>query len=552
MAGTGVDVSQDGTLFSWFRDSAGRAPEAVALEVAGRPVRYRELLDLLERLATRLLAVTGQAPTAVGLLATRSLAAYAGYLAALRLAATVVPLNPAHPVGRNIMMCDFSHVDVVVADDSGAGQVDEVAGRLGRPALTLATSGPMPWFWALDTPPCTEPYQGEPGDIAYTLYTSGSTGTPKGVPTRHRNLRELLPFCLERYEVTPEARFAQAFELTFDGSVLPIFAAWCAGATLVVPRSEELLAPARLVAERRVTHWFSVPSVISIARRQRTLPAASMPQLRYSLFGGEQLTLDAARAWARAAPSSVIENVYGPTEVTVICTAYRLPADPARWPATENGTVPIGPVHPHLESVLLGEDGHVAAEGELCVRGSQRFDGYLDPAHSRGSFVHFDGHRTLAGGGEPGGGEPGDGEPGDGAAAAGRIPAQAWYRTGDLVRAGPDGIMLHLGRLDDQVQIRGYRVELGEVEAALRAHPHVHEVVVVLAVPPAPTLHAVYTGQPVEPAELTALAEQRLPAYMRPAHYQHRDQLPVNTNGKVDRRRLVAELAGADQLGHPG
>jgi len=513
-----------GTLFSWFHDTAIEHPELIAIEVADQPVRYRELLDLVERLASRLVEVAGRRPTGVGLLATRSLAAYAGYLAVLRLGATVVPLNPAYPPARNARMCRSSNVDVVICDDTGAGQLAEVTAQIEAPSLPLTAGGGTPWYWTLDTPPWVLPYQGVPDDIAYTLYTSGSTGEPKGVPIRHVNLGDLIPFAVDRYEVGPGSRFAQPFELTFDGSILPMFTAWGTGATLVVPRSPELLAPAAFVADRQITHWFSVPSVISIAHREGMLPVGSMPQLRYSLFGGESLTRDQARAWAAAAPHSVIENVYGPTELTVICTAYRLPADPARWPVTGNGTVPIGPVHPHLESVILTEDGLPATDGELCVRGSQRFDGYLEPAYNPGRFVDFDGQKGRV-----------REEP--------LVAPDAWYRTGDRVRTRPDGTLLHLSRVDDQVQIRGYRVELGEIESVLRAHPKVHEVVV-LAVPATmPVLHAVYTGGPVDSAALAELAAQRLPSYMRPESYRWLDALPVNSNGKVDRQRLEAQLA---------
>jgi amino acid adenylation domain-containing protein len=534
MVGTpgSAPTSSAGTLFGWFLGAASRHPEATAIEVAGETASYQELGDLVERLASRLLAAAGRPPVAVGLLATRSLAAYAGYLAALRLAATVVPLNPTYPISRHVWMCRSSQVDIIVADDAGAEQVAALAAQAEAAGVALTASGGVPWYWRLDSRPCGEPYQGRPGDIAYALYTSGSTGEPKGVPTRHRNLSELLPYGTDRYQVGPGARFAQPFELTFDGSVLPMLLAWGTGATLVVPRSEDLLAPSRFAASQGVTHWFSVPSVISIAHRQGTLPPASMPDLQWSLFGGEQLTLDQATAWAAAAPHSAIENVYGPTEVTVICTGYRLPTDPAQWPDTANGTVPIGRVHPHLESVVLTEDGRPGPEGELCVRGSQRFDGYLDPAHNRGRFVSFDGEQARVSDDRV-------------------VAADAWYRTGDLVRTGADGVMVHLGRLDHQVKIRGYRVELGEIESVLRGHPHVHDVVVLAIPAPSGTrvLHAVYTGDPVGTGELAALAHERLPPYMHPEHYRRVDELPVNANGKVDRRRLAAELTPAPPAG---
>jgi amino acid adenylation domain-containing protein len=519
-------VAPDGTLFSWFRDSAARHPELTAIEVAGEAVRYRELLDLAERLASQLFEAAGRRrPAAVGLLAGRSLAGYAGYLATLRLAATVVPLSPEAPVGRNAWMCEQSGVDTIVADAAdAAARPDELAARAGARLVLLGSPAGRPWYWSLAAPPWSEPYQGRPEDVAYLLFTSGSTGAPKGVPIRHRNLAEFLAYCVGRYALGPGARFAQTVELTFDGSVFGTFSTWCAGATLVVPRPDELLAPPRFVTAKRLTHWCSVPSVISFARRSGLLAAASMPDLRWSLFGGEQLTVEQARAWAAAAPQSRIGNLYGPTELAVGCTDYQLPADPAQWPATPNGTVPIGRVHPHLASVVLTEAGVAGPVGELCVRGPQRFDGYLDPAHDQGCFVRLDGSPA-------------------GVRDAPAADPEAWYRTGDRVRAGPDGVLVHLGRLDDQVQIRGHRVELGEVESVLRTHPKVREVVVLAVRPADPALHAVYAGEPVPATELAGFVAERLPPYLRPAGYQWVGQLPVNANGKIDRQRLAAGLA---------
>jgi amino acid adenylation domain-containing protein len=526
-------LAPDGTLFSWFQDNARQHPEATAIEVGDDRVRYRELADLVERLASRLVAARGRPPATVGLLTGRSLAGYAGYLAALRLAATVVPLSPEAPVARNAGICRSSGVDTILADPAGANQLSELAGLAGAARLRLGSDrGERPWYWSLAAPPWPEPSRSSPDDVAYVLFTSGSTGEPKGVPIRHRNLHPFLTGCLDRYQVGPGARFGQTFEFTFDGWVLATFTAWFSGATLVVPRAEELLAPARLVADRRLTHWCSVPSVASIAQRQGTLPPGSMPELRWSVFGGEQLTRQAAQAWAVAAPRGVIENHYGPTELTVGCVSYQLPTDPAQWPVTTTGAVPIGRVAAHLEAVVLTEDGRPGPEGELCVRGPQRFDGYLNPAQNRGSFVHFDGQRAR---------------PCERTDERTEVPADAWYRTGDRVRTTPDGLLLHLGRQDQQLKLRGYRVEPGEIESVLREHPRVAEAAV-LAIPAsapadAPVLYAVYTGTKVDPDELVAFASRRLPPFMRPGHYRWVDEFPRTANGKLDRRRLAAELA---------
>ncbi len=524
-------IAAGGTLFTWFRESALRDPAGIAIEVAGQRVSYEQLHELAERLSTRLVQAAGHPPAAVGLLARRSLGAYVGYLAALRLGATVAPLNPEFPVGRNLRICRSAGVEVVVADAPGsAGQLAEAAGADGIAMVTLTPTGSAPWYRELNAAPWPEPYHGAPEDVAYVLYTSGSTGEPKGIPIQHRNLREYLAFCISRYAAGPGSRFSQTFDMTFDMSVFATYVAWCSGATVVVPQPEELMLPAQFVVARQITHWVSVPSVISIARRLRLLRPASMPGLEWSFFVGEQLTLAQARAWAEAAPAATIENIYGPTEVTCTCTGYRLPADPPDWPATSNGTVPIGQVIPHLEGVILAGDGREGDEGELCVRGSQRFARYLDAADNAGRFTRFDGvSATPVDVADP--------------------PDDCWYRTGDRVRV-EDGQLVHLGRLDHQVKIRGYRIELGEIESVLREHPAILDVVV-LAVPVAGdlTLHVVYTGGPVDTAELAELAAARLPPYMVPERYRNLDQLPVNASGKTDRRRLTAELAGT---GTPG
>lgn len=500
------------TLDAWFWRSARRFPDVVALELAGVRLSYGRLADLAERVAALITAATSS-PRAVGLLASRSVAAYVGYLAALRAGAAVVPVNPDLPRPRNVGICRAARVDVVVTDAAAAVHGGELAHA--HPAPIVGLTGAR-WWDRL--PPAARPPPRPavgPDDVAYTLFTSGSTGRPKGVPIRHRQLSEYLAYCTRRYSMAPGCRASQTFELTFDPSVFDMFVTWSGGGTLVVPEREEILTPARFVAERHVTHWFSVPSLVSLARRLRGLPPDSMPELRWSLFAGEQLTIDQARAWAAAAPRSTIENLYGPTELTITCTGYRLPSDPARWPRTVNGTVPIGRPYPHLDAVVRGEDSD-AIEGELWLRGSQRFAGYLNPDDNGAVFVPAEG------------------------ATPGPVPADRdWYRTGDRVR-WQDGELVHLGRVDDQIKVNGFRVEPAEIECALRSYPGVQDVAVV-GVDTGNgrlELHAAYSGERHPEADLAEHVRRRLPPYMVPARLRHLPRLPTNANGKVDRRRL--------------
>jgi non-ribosomal peptide synthetase component F len=263
---------------------------------------------------------------------------------------------------------------------------------------------------------------------------------------------------------------------------------------------------------RRLTHWFSVPSVIAVSRHLGRLPDSGTVSLRYSLFGGEQLTYDQARSWHDLAPASSIDNLYGPTELSIACARYRLPNDPRHWPRTVNDTVPIGDLHDGLDHLILEDTG------ELCVRGPQRFDGYLNDAENRGRFLWHSG--------------------------PGRPGPEHYFRTGDRVRR-ESGELVYLGRLDDQVKVRGFRIELAEVELAVRQVPGVNQAVVAATVRNGVTeLVAGYTGAAMTPRELQSALRGVLSAPMIPRQFLHFDTLPLDPRGKADRnalRRLAGE-----------
>lgn len=497
----------DRTLWEWFATSVERFPGEPALEVADRTLTYRELHDLALVIAARIIDEHGGVPARMGLLAAHSVIAYAGYLAGQRLGATVIPLNPGFPVERIATIHAMTEPEVLLTDESGAARLPSGAEST---VVTLAddispSGGELP------------PYRPAAGDVAYIVFTSGSTGRPKGVPARHRNVSSYVDMMIDRYEVGPGCRMSNTYELTFDGTVFDMFVTWGGGATLVVPARGELLTPIDHIVNRRLTHWFSVPSVLSISAALGNVPDGAVTALRYCIFVGEPLTLRHCEAWRAVAPDTVIDNIYGPTELTVTCSAYRLPASPDDWPRTSNDTVPIGTIHDTLEYVVLGEDGRPADEGELCVRGPQRFDGYLDPADNTDRFVSYDGELTDA----------------------------HFYRTGDRVRR-ESGYLLHLGRLDNQVKVRGYRIELGEVEAAMSRHPAVDEAVAVTVTRGDETeLVGFHTGERLSPNDFMLWLRRRIPLYMVPRRFHHLDAWPLNVNGKTDRLALRA-LAAAE------
>ncbi|MDT0343937.1 AMP-binding protein [Streptomyces litchfieldiae] len=504
-------------LYDWFDRSVMAHPARTALEVEEHVLTYAELARVVRGLAGALVECHGgTAPRRVGLLAGRTLAAYAGYLAILCLGSTPVPLNVRFPPARNADIAAAAGLDLVISTDAErAAEVGTTVYEASPGRLAEFAHGPAP-----ELPGS----RATPDDFAYILFTSGSTGAPKGVPLQHRQVCAFLGHVIARYPAGPGARVSQVAELTFDPSVHDMFVAWGTGAALVVPSREEILAPVDFVNRRRLTHWFSVPSVISTALRLGELAPGDMPGLRWSLFSGEPLTWKQARAWQEAAPHSTVDNIYGPTEITG-CYEYRLGGDPGSWETTGNGTVPIGSPYPGTEYLILDPEGKPAQEGELLLRGVQRFPGYLDPAQNSGRFMTVDD---------------------DGAQVLRRpfeMTDEIWYRTGDRVLE-EDGRHVHLGRLDHQVKIRGHRVEVGEIEELIRTHDGIREAVVVAGegADGERELRAACTGAGADTEQVLARLRERLPDYMIPRSLVRFDELPLNFNGKIDRTILEQVL----------
>jgi len=349
------------------------------------------------------------------------------------------------------------------------------------------------------------------------LFTSGSTGQPKGVGVTQANVAAYLSYVVDAFGYSPDDRCSQMFDLTFDLSVHDLFVTWMAGACLCVPSKRATVAPVKFLRDQRITTWFSVPATAMVMGRMRMLAPGAYPDLRLSLFCGEALPTAVAAKWAAAAPNSAVHNLYGPTEATIAITSYELtPTSPT------SGLVPIGkPFTDHEIAVIDADGDHVVdgERGELCLAGPQVTPGYWDqPDRTEASFV--------------------------------RLPDSdsRWYRTGDLVDwSEPDGLRFH-GRVDDQVQIIGYRVELVEVDGAVRAALGT-DLAVTLAHPAGPAAEALFAfasraDECTSESSALARCREQLPPYMVPKRVFFIDQMPLNSNGKIDRGRLRTTLDG--------
>lgn len=500
-----MNESPEHSLHSRFLRGLARSAGRPAIWDGTAVVSYDTAYDQVMRWAGALLAVTAEPPRAIGVLADKGTGAYLGILAALCTGATVVPLHPEIPATRMRHMVQAAGVTVVLADEHSASVLREA--ELDVPVLV---PGPDPRQWqsvALDGPRWAKP-----DDVAYILYTSGSTGHPKGVPITHANLHHYFEFVDGRYDFGPDDVFSQILELNFDCAILELFAAWGAGGTVCrIPQRAYLDLPA-FATERALSVWCSVPSVIALIRKMGGLGTGALPTLRWSLFAGEALKCSDVADWQTAAAGSVIENLYGPTELTLTITGHRWCPEQSPELAV-NGIVPIGTLNPGHDQLLLdGEGAFSLTEGELCITGPQMAAGYLDPADDHGRFLDHDGRR--------------------------------WYRTGDRVRVLNNGQLGYLGRMDGQVQVQGMRVELAEIDQAMRACEHVLDAVTVTR----PTdlgleLVVFYTGPHIPPSELTRQLRQRLPDEMMPKVFRHLEELPLNANRKVDKIQLMAVAA---------
>ena len=522
------------SLLRGFLASCERHPERPALEVAGETLTYAELKGKAAGLAATLQREgPSEDPPLTAVFAYRSVTAFAGVLAALMRGHGYVPLNRTLPPERTRSMLERSGCRAVVVDAASAEAMDDILRGVPEGMLILLPDAETTEPWAGRWP--GHRFIGKAGlcraddwqaggevdgrAVAYLLFTSGSTGQPKGVMVSHDNGRSYIDWTVRRYAITEEDRLSQTFDMTFDLSVHDMFVAWESGACLCCPSQKEMIKPGKFITGSRLTIWFSVPSTVIFMKRLGQLKPGAYPGLRLSLFCGEALPVAAVRDWAAAAPHSVIENIYGPTELTIACTAYRW--DPDRSPADcEMDVVPIGRPFDGMEARVVDAEGRPVGpgqEGELLMTGPQLALGYWnDPRRTEQAFVRI----------------PGD--------------SRVFYRTGDRVRC-PVGTkpMTYLGRMDTQVKILGHRVELGEVEAVLRQVTGC-DAAVALAWPVSASgadgIEAFVQTAALDPDRVREAMRERLPSYMVPRNVRALERFPLNANGKFDRMALTRLL----------
>ncbi|MFC7328016.1 non-ribosomal peptide synthetase [Marinactinospora rubrisoli] len=498
-----------------FERCAARAGEAPAVEFEGETWSYRRLNAEANRLARLLIRLGAGPERLVALALPRSPRLVVAVLAVLKSGAGYLALDPEHPAGRLAGVLRDATPALLVCTESAGSAVPDVPGLplrrvvLDDPVLSADLDG----LAAHDVTDAERAEPLRPEHPAYVVHTSGSTGRPKGVVVTHTGLPGLAEVQRERFGMAPDAcgrprRVVQFAAPTFDGAVWEIFGALLTGATLVMAPAHRL-APGpeltRFLAESEVTHAVLPPAALAV------LDPADLPGLDWLISSGERLPGELAGRWSTGRR---LINGYGPTEATVCATLSR--------PLHGEPVPPIGRPSVNTRAYVL--DGRLepvgpGVPGELYVAGAGLARGYLGrPGATAERFV----------------------------ACPFGPPGSRMYRTGDLVRWTRDGDLEFLGRADDQVKLRGFRVEPGEVAAVLGADPDVaHAVVVVRADRPGDERLVGYVvpaaGRPrPDPAGLRRRAAEVLPAFLVPAAVVVLDALPLLPSGKVDRRALPA------------
>lgn len=514
-------------LSALLEASASQYPDHTAIVCNNDVLTYAELDRLAASLAAMLVEAGVTAGGRVGIFLPKSADAIVAIHAALKIGAAYVPILATSPAARADLIARDCGLALLIGSSEGIAALG-AAGLAPCPLMQLQREELAARAMAAASPVLPPP-PSDPSALAYILYTSGSTGMPKGVMISHGAARNFVDWAAACFGISHEDRLASLAPLSFDLSVFDIFAAASAGAALHLIDAERVMFPSALslyASKHDITIWYSVPSALARLPAHGALDKYPMAGLRHILFAGEPFPPAQLAALAKALPHARLHNLYGPTETNVVTHHEVLRP-------VEDTPIPIGKPCAGHRLAIVDAAGRLVARGEageLLVAGPSLMAGYCNrPDLTDAAMAVF----------------PGEGD----------IRA---YRTGDKVRCGEDGQYHMLGRFDDMIKTRGYRVEPGEIEAALARHPAVAEAVV-LPVPDAMLgnrLFAIVSTSgsndgsidgAIDGRELAAHCGRLLPAYMIPHGFVMTDAaLPRTDTGKLDRiacRKLLPQSA---------
>jgi len=503
--------------------SASRFPNRPAIEESeGGSISYDELARLSDRLRDRLCGMQVEPGDRVGLCLRKSADGVASLFGILKAGAAYVPVDPAAPASRNAFIFQDCAVKVLIVEARLEDGLRQEFSSLGFTPELIVLDGVgrgVALTQALEKLESIEPASQapnaapEPSQLAYILYTSGSTGQPKGVMLSHGNAACFIDWCSDVFQPNEHDRFSSHAPFHFDLSILDIYVSLKHGATLVLVEEQRGKDPVRLapwIAEKKVTIWYSAPSILSLMAQFGKLEQHDYSSLRFVLFAGEVFPIKYFKLLMSLWRHPRYFNLYGPTE-TNVCTFYEVPEVISE---SQTEPLPIGRVCSYCQPLVVDELGTEVVcgdEGELCIAGPSVLQGYWNLSEKTAQ-AFLPGRKSR------------------------------WYRTGDIVRELPGGDYKFLGRRDRMIKKRGYRIELGEIEAALYRHPVIKEAAV-LALPnedgvAIKAFASTRDRSRLSMIELKKFCSENLPLYMIPDFFYCLESLPKTSTDKIDYQKL--------------
>jgi amino acid adenylation domain-containing protein len=508
----------------YLEQHALHRPQSCALVCRGETMNYGELASRSRQLARCLLQNGVRRGDRVGIHMEKSLELGVSLHGIMRAGAAYVPLDPSAPPERVAQMIRDCDIRLLISAPGRRVKLQQLAKQLDTRLLVIGIEGPAEGFDTLSWPEISDVYDESvpeikllDADLAYIIYTSGSTGEPKGIMHSHYSSLSYSRWAALEYDLRSEDRVGNHAPLHFDISIFDFIAGVVAGACVVMIPEEYLKFPAsysQLIADNAVTVLFTVPFALIQLSTRGVLEERDLSSLRWVIFGGEPMPSKHLARLQQQIPSAAFDNMYGPAEINGV-THYTVPRD---YP--EEQGIPIGPISQVAEALVVDDELNrvdIGAPGELLVRSSSMMLGYWRRPDLNSAAIIDINDNSIE---------------------------KRYYRTGDVVREDEDGTLWFLGRADRQVKVRGYRVELDEVEAVLIAHPQVEAAAAFILKNEEGGANEVgvacipLSGEKISTGDLQRYLKGRLPAYEVPSHIMVVEELPRTSTGKIDRRAL--------------
>lgn len=502
-------------LWESFEAVSAREPGAPALIFPDETVSFGELREQAERCAAWLARQDVQRGDVAAIQLPKRRKTYPLWLACLRQGVTYVFVDARNPVERTERMLERVRPALFVT-------TTDHRNAYGRTVVLPDAEDDRSWMESLPPQDQAPPAARQHGlDPAYIMFTSGSTGEPKGAVIPHQGVLSLRRWARTHLCLSENTRFSNINPLHFDNSVFDLYCGLMNGKALIPIETGALSNPmawVRQLREARASVVFGVPTLFLTLDRLSLLTPESLPDVRLFLFGGEGFPIAALKAFHRRfGDQARLINVYGPTETSCICSSIEI--DDAQLAAAGTGFASLGRMHADFDHLILDDTGAQAAIGELWIGGACVGLGYYaNPSETAARFrqdPRQEGYRSI------------------------------WYRTGDLVREDEAGLLWFQGRADNQVKIRGHRIELEEIDLAVEQIPGMRRAVCVAATgDDGPELRLAFAAdREISLEDVHACCTSKLPHYMQPARILRLDTIPENANGKADRKAVSALMA---------